>query len=298
MSKVYHEYLYGDLIGPTVSMNMSIAKNTTYSQICPDCSHNECIPERGRSNEKSKITNPLDPKISYKINNYGYRSDDFNIEDSESNFLYSGCSNTFGIGVPIESIWAHQLNSFLGGEKFISLGINSGSYKTIVYDVFNYIRNFGKPKGVFLLFPNIERQIVFLDDKDKKVNIFIQVYRNASSKISEVITEKSNMFEFYNTVKMLEDYLFELDIPFVWTTWDVSLDKNISLTKGFKNYVSLDNFDVYNRTQNSAKPEKLDNDYWDVARDSSHFGSKYHFYYASILYEGWKAKYEKNNKQN
>jgi hypothetical protein len=295
MSKVYHEYLSGNLIGPTISMNMDINKNTTYLQVCPDCSHDECLPERGRSNEKSKSTNSLDPKISYRINNFGYRSDDFDIRDSESNFLYSGCSNTFGIGVPLESIWAHQLNSFLGGEKFISLGINSGSYKTIVYDVFNYIRNFGKPKGVFLLFPNIERQIVFLGNNDKNVNIFVQVYRNTSSKISEVITEKSNMFEFYNTVKMLEDYLFELGIPLVWTTWDMALDKKISLTKGFNNYASLDNFDIYNKTQNAPIPEKLDNEYWNVARDSSHLGSKYHLYYASILYEEWKRKYEKNN---
>ena len=295
MSKVYHEYLSGDLIGPTLSMNMSIEKNTTYAQVCPDCSHNECSPERGRADEKSKINNPLDPRVSYKINNYGYRSDDINKKDSESNFLYSGCSNTFGIGVPLESIWAYQLNSFLGGEKFISLGINSGSYKTIVYDVFNYIRNFGKPKGVFLLFPNIERQIVFIGDKNKKVNIFVQVYRNTASKISEVVTEKANLFEFYNTVKMLEDYLFELGVPLVWTTWDMALDKNISLTKGFNNYASLDNFEIYEKTQNSPKPKQLDNEYWDVARDSSHFGSKYHLYYASILYEEWKNKYEKNN---
>jgi hypothetical protein len=295
MSKVYHEYLSGDLIGPTKSIKMTVSKNTTYAQICPDCSHKECVPEKGRSNEKSKSTNPLDPIISYNINNYGYRSDDVNIKDCKSNFLYSGCSNTFGIGIPLESIWAYQLNSFLDGEKFMNLGINSGSYKTIVYDVFNYIRNFGKPRGVFLLFPNIERQIVFLEEKDKKFNIFVQVYRSTSSKISEVITEKANMFEFYNTVKMLEDYLFELGIPLLWTTWDGALDKKISSTQGFKHYVSLDNFEVYKKTQNSDRPKQLDNEYWDVARDSSHFGSKYHLYYASIFYEEWKKKYEKNN---
>ena len=238
-----------------------------------------------------------DPLISYRINNYGYRSDDIRKESSESNFLYSGCSNTFGIGVPVESIWAYQLNSFLNGEKFINLGINSGSYKTIVYDVFNYIRNFGKPKGVFLLFPNIERQINFIEDKEKNVTMLVKVYRNSpqEEKIKEVITEKTNLFEFYNTVKMLEDYLYELGIPLVWTTWDPGLDKKISKNKGFKNHVTLDNFNVYHKIKSSKKPEELDNDYWDVARDNSHLGLKYHLFYASIMYDEWKNKYEKNN---
>jgi hypothetical protein len=297
MPKAYYEYLDGSLIGPTIAVNMVLNKNTTYGQVCPDCYHIECAPERGRGEDKIKNANFSDPLISYKINNYGYRSDDISSATSKDNFLYSGCSNTFGIGVPVESIWSYQLNSFLKGENFINLGINSGSYKTIVYDVFNYIRNFGKPKGVFLLFPNIERQIFFTDKIEKNINIQVKVYRNSAEeeKILEVVSEKTNLFEFYSTVKMLEDYLIELEIPLVWTTWDTALHKKIIEKNTFKNYVSMDNFDVYNKTQNSAKPEQLDNDYWHIARDSSHFGSKYHLYYASILYEEWKRKYEKNN---
>ena len=257
----------------------------------------ECVPERNRSNEKIKKINLEDPLISYKINNYGYRSDDIVKEHSQNNFLYGGCSNTFGIGTPLKSIWSYQLNSFLNGEKFINLGINSGSYKTMVYDVFNYIRNFGKPKGVFLLLPNLQRQINFIENKEKNVVMFINSYRNRSQEenISRVISEKTNLFEFYNTLKMLEDYLFELDIPLIWTTWDPNLDKKISKSKGFKNYVTLDNFKVYHKLNSSKKPEELDNDYWDVARDNSHLGSKYHLFYASIMYDEWKNKYEKNN---
>ena len=297
MPKVYYEYLEGSLIGPTIAMKTVLDKNTTYKQVCPDCDHTECAPERGRGDIKIKNANFSDPLISYKLNNYGYRSDDISSDISKSNFLYAGCSNTFGVGVPIESIWSNQLNCFLNGEKFINLGINSGSYKTMVYDVFNYIRSFGKPKGVFLLFPNIERQIFFNDKQEKNINIEIKVYRNSSEedKILQVVSEKANLFEFYNTVKMLEDYLFELGVPLVWTTWDMSLNKKIIQKNTFKNYVSQDNFEIYNKTQSSPKPEKLDNEYWHIARDGSHLGSKYHLYYASILYDEWKRKYEKNN---
>jgi hypothetical protein len=297
VGKPYSAYLKGELIGPTISMNMSISSNTTYSQICPDCDHEKCSLERGRSEEKSQNSNQRNPNISYEINNYGYRSDDILKENSEHNFLYNGCSNTFGIGIPKKSIWSYQLNTLLGGERFINLGINSGSYKTIVYDVFNYIRNFGKPKGVFLLFPNIERHVTFMGNKDRDTSIFVNVYRNTpqQERISSIITQKSNMFEFYNTVKMLEDYLFELNIPLIWTTWDSDLHKSISSNNNFKNYVSLDNFNIFNKIQSAPRPSELDNDYWHVARDGSHLGSKYHLYYALIMHEEWKKKYEKNN---
>ena len=278
-------------------MYMLLEKNTTYSQICPDCTHDECGGERNRLKGKAKNFNFSDPLISYKINNYGYRSDDMVKENAESNFLYNGCSNTFGIGVPLESVWAYQLNSFLSGEKFINLAINSGSYKTIIYDVFNYIRNFGKPKGVFLLFPNIERQITF-HQYDEETVFNIKVWNNdwENEKFSSVITEETNTFEFYSMVKMLEDYLGELNIPLIWSTWNYKLEKKILSNNIFNNYICSDSFKVYEKVQDLGKPEALDNDYWDVARDNSHLGSKYHLFYALLMHEEWKNKYEKNNK--
>jgi|688.fasta_scaffold247237_3 hypothetical protein len=295
MSKVYHKYLLGELIGATKNLNMIIEKNTTYSHICPDCLHDQCAPERNHSKWKMETININDPLISYTINNYRYRSDDISKDYSESNFLYSGCSNTFGLGLPLESIWAHQLNSFLGKEKFINLGINGGSYKTVVYDVFNYIRNFGKPKGVFLLLPNLERQITFVKSEEDKVSIQLKMHKKTNLEISKIITEEANLFEFYNTIKMLEDYLFELKIPLIWATWDTDLDKKIRLTQNFRNYISTNNFEVYEKIQNSPRPKQLDNDYWVVARDNSHLGSRYHLFFASLMHEEWKRKYEKNN---
>ena len=295
MSKVYHQYLSDELIGATKNLNMIIEKNTTYSHICPDCLHDQCASERNHSKWKMETININDPLISYTINNYRYRSDDISKDYSESNFLYSGCSNTFGLGLPLESIWAHQLNSFLGKEKFINLGINGGSYKTVVYDVFNYIRNFGKPEGVFLLLPNLERQITFAKSEEDKVSIQLRMHKKTNLEISKIITEEVNLFEFYNTMKMLEDYLFELKIPLIWATWDTDLDKKINLTQNFRNYISTNNFEVYEKIQNSPRPKQLDNDYWVVARDNSHLGSRHHIFFASLMHEEWKRKYEKNN---
>ena len=296
MSKFYEKYFHGELIGSTRggfhSRGQSIEKNTTYDGVCPDCNHyGECAISR-----KGHVY--PDPLISYKINNYGYRSDDIEKENVSNNFIFSGCSNTFGIGVPIESIWAHQINEELGGEKFINLGMNSGSHKTIVFDIFRYIKNFGKPKGVFVLFPNMERHIGFNKDKDK--NIFILVYRNPKGredmqKCLDAIPEDVAFFEFYHTVMMLEDYLEALDIPLVWATWDKKLNQRILDTKGFRNYVNTENFDIFDKTDAIGKPEKFNNDYWTIARDFSHMGTKSQMFYAQLLMDAWRNRYEKNN---
>ena len=286
----YDKYLSGNLIGSTASGKSSILNNNIYDGVCPDCNHYEDCALK-RKNHKYP-----DPLISYSINNYGYRSDNIDPEDVSENFLFSGCSYTFGIGLPLESIWAHQINTELGGSKFINLGINSGSYKTIVFDIFTYIRMFGKPKGVFILFPNMERHISFTEDK----SLFVRVYRNPQGrddmqKCLEVIPEDVNMFEFYQTVMMLEDYLMQLDIPLVWTTWDGELNKRIGLTEGFRNYVNLDNFEIFSNTESMKKPEKFNNEYWEKARDFAHPGTKNHIYYAKLLIDAWKGRYEKTN---
>lgn len=291
---LFQKYLSGNLIGSTRAgfheRGQAIEKNTTYDGVCPDCNHyGDCAIVR-----KGHIY--PDPLISYKINNYGYRSDDITKEDANNNFIFSGCSNTFGIGVPLESIWAHQVNEELGGDKFINLGMNSGSHKTIVYDIYSYIRNFGKPKGVFILFPNMERQIGFSDDSD--TNIFVLVYRKPRDredmqKIKDAIPNEVALFEFYQTVMMLEDYLEELEIPLVWTTWDDELNKNILKTKGFRNYVNMKNEDILAKTVSIGKPEKFKNRYWEIARDLSHMGTKAHMFYTQLFLDGWRSKYDK-----
>jgi hypothetical protein len=284
----------GNLIGPTRSGFYSdgsvVKNNSVYDGVCPDCNHyGTCA--IARKNHKYP-----DPLISYKINNYGYRSDDIDKESAPNNFLFSGCSNTFGIGIPYESIWAYQINEELSGEKFINLGINSGSHKTIVFDIFSYIRKFGKPKGVFVLFPNMERHIGFTYQKE----IFVSVYRNPKGredmqKCLDVIPEDVNIFDFYHTVMMLEDYLEELKVPLVWSTWDEDLNKKILSTQGFRNHVDLNNFEMFAKAESMKKIEKFNNDYWTIARDLEHFGVKTHVYFAKLLISAWRDKYEKNN---
>jgi hypothetical protein len=45
----------------------------------------------------------IDSNITYKLNNHGFRCENFNHSNS---VVFLGCSHTFGVGLPIASTWA------------------------------------------------------------------------------------------------------------------------------------------------------------------------------------------------
>lgn len=98
--------------------------------------------------------------FEYSLNKYGFRSDEFNKEPID--FLYVGCSETFGQGGTIEESWPHILNKKLNNSgPYINLGVPGAGWTEIISNVFTYIENFGAPKNIFMLLPNIERRTVY-----------------------------------------------------------------------------------------------------------------------------------------
>ena len=107
-------------------------------------------------------TNGLDINdlFEYNLNKHGFRCDDFKKEPVD--FLYAGCSETFGQGGPIEESWAYVLNKKVGNSgPYINLGVPGAGWTEIIANVFTYIENFGAPKNIFVLLPNMERRTVY-----------------------------------------------------------------------------------------------------------------------------------------
>jgi len=66
--------------------------------------------------------------ITYKFNNYGFRTDDdFNSTDEGNIFL--GCSYTIGIGHHLKNTWSYKLNEHIGG-KFWNLSLSGAGVDT------------------------------------------------------------------------------------------------------------------------------------------------------------------------
>tara|TARA_S200002703_G_scaffold156569_2_gene162495 strand:+ start:591 stop:1370 length:780 start_codon:yes stop_codon:yes gene_type:complete len=144
--------------------------------------------------------------ITYKLNNYGFRTPVDFVDEVEGN-LFLGCSHTFGIGHYLENTWSWKLNEYVGG-KFLNAAAGGAGIGT-GFRLFYFLKGIIKPKNVFLYFPHPYRFEYF----DGKRNLWETVNINSGRNIN-IIAEKNNMEMYYylhfNAIKNL---CTELNIP-------------------------------------------------------------------------------------
>lgn len=276
-----------------------ITPNHEYDFMCSDC------PSSWINSSKTE-EELYDPDLTYVSNNYTYRSDDFNSLDSNENMLYSGCSFTYGIGVPQKSIWASMINKSFGYNKFYNLGIAGASFESIIFDIYTYIKKFGKPKGIIILFPPPIRVLSMEDEerirvssfrlnhlKDKEDILYFQKNKN-------ILDYNLLTMKFYNMVSGLELLLESMGVKFLWGCWDTNVNKILNNVSTLKNYI-----DIYGPTYDEivfeVESRKIDysdyvNKYWQNARDT-HPSVKEHFIFYKVFEKEWLDRYGVENQK-
>ena len=92
----------------------------------------------------------LENPISYKLNNFGMRTnDDFNLSSYGNVFL--GCSHTFGVGHHLKDVWSYKVSKEIG-DKFYNISEPSSGIMT-QFRYLNYFKDKIKFKNVFHFFP-------------------------------------------------------------------------------------------------------------------------------------------------
>jgi hypothetical protein len=102
--------------------------------------------------------------ITYKLNSYGYRADEF---DDAPCMVALGCSYTVGIGLPDQAIWARQTATALG-LKCANLAWGGYSADSC-YRLAEYWVPRLKPKYVCMLVPPRHRVELLLDNQDTMI---------------------------------------------------------------------------------------------------------------------------------
>jgi hypothetical protein len=102
-----------------------------------------------------------DPNRVYRANSFGFRSDEF---DSNTGILFAGCSVTYGAGIPEDGIWGNVLAEKLDMTAS-NLSRSGSSISWIVESLFKYFENYGNPKYLFCLFPDLYRHRFPVDGK-------------------------------------------------------------------------------------------------------------------------------------
>jgi len=172
--------------------------------------------------------------IYYKYNSYGYRSEEF----EDQNVLVLGCSQTLGVGLPLEYTWP-----FLLSEKtnmpYISLAKGGDSMQAQVIKAFQFFKEFYHPEYIFGVFPMSRMEMPYVKDVfgvNKKPNIsekemdYIQNIFINNSKIEkfsklphsadEVIPEEVPIFYNLMFIQMLEQYCKTNNINLFWTVYN------------------------------------------------------------------------------
>jgi hypothetical protein len=89
----------------------------------------------------------IDRPITYKFNSHGFRADEF--DSTEPGVMFLGCSHTLGVGLPVESTWAHIVSRSLRLNNY-NLGVGGSSNDTAFRLAHHWIEQL-KPKLVVLL---------------------------------------------------------------------------------------------------------------------------------------------------
>jgi hypothetical protein len=234
-----------------------------------------------------------DPELTYKLNNHGFRCDDFSKKDTENGFLVAGCSQTFGIAIPYDATWGYFVNEKLGGKKFFNVGISVGNIYTNSFNIHQFVSKYGKPKGIFLFLPNFGRTPSFeRSDTGLSFQRNILFYEPKERHLQDL-----QKFLKLNEIKNLEIFCNMLEIPFIWSTWDFTMDEMLNKDNlqntFFTNYVRFEDYISYSDTneKNARYPR-----YWKNARDKIHMSEKDHLVVANMFETEYNKRYvQKNN---
>lgn len=245
----------------------------------------------------------VDEDNTYKINSLGFRGKVY--ENAE--VLASGCSITFGLGIPESGRWTNILSNKIN-KDIMNLGNPGASVETMCNHIIQYCLNNKMPKEIFCLFPDFFRNMVVADkefyksrvkrrsdDTPKDIlrltfcnpiimktkdSIFMEI--EDKKYIEDSLSPHQLILNSINYIYMLESFCLTNNIKLHWTTWDLPssiIMEKLTKIKNFKlkNFLMLlppnaeetFNFSLPNICSLSHDSEFKNTMYWDKGSDYS-----------------------------
>ncbi len=219
----------------------------------------------------------IDEVNTYKINYIGCRGD----IDENSDILASGCSITFGLGVPEEGRWTNILSKKIN-KSVTNLGSPGASIENICFNIIQYCLNTKMPKEMFCLFPDFFRSMVVADKEfyKSKVNrgsmgtkdileyIFCnpKIIQDNRSFFMEIQNQKyvedsisphQLILDSIRYIYMLEAFCLSNNIKLKWTIWDPASSYIVEELGKMKNFKLKDFVSFYPPDSNYNGPGSM-----------------------------------------
>ena len=183
----------------------------------------------------------IDEHNTYEINSLGMRG----TVDMDADVLASGCSITFGIGIPEDGRWTNLLSNKMN-KSVMNLGNPGASVATICNQIIHYCMNNKMPKEIFCLMPDFWRNMVVVDPefynsgvKRKNVGVtedYLElmfcnpviktdghvIFMETKNKqnIEDSVSPHQLILNAVNYIYILESFCLSNNIKLYWTTWD------------------------------------------------------------------------------
>jgi hypothetical protein len=239
-------------------------------------------------------------------NRYGFRSDEFTAtHDDKRHLLFAGCSETYGRGGNIEESWGHMVYSSISKNTdtsgFFNLGIPGAGFKEIICEVIEYCNKYGAPDDIFILFPNLERYIWYInsfDNKDDNGYYGVAIDNNNFGRLtgldsktpeerkSSYPNDKEELANFIIMMKIFEQYCISSGINLFWSTWDTD---NLFGKELKDNLHGLKFFTNLNLNLEKVK-DHIDNKGMSLVKPDGHSGSAIHLEWANKFMEIYKGR--------
>lgn len=230
-----------------------------------------------------------DWKVKYKYNRDWFRSDHFKTEHDGLHIVFSGCSNTEGIGTDIENTWSHMLYTEISKTNNVSGYFNlaraGAGWHRIIQNFHAYVNGYGSPDYFFILMPNILRNFKWDDNGWRYEQFNPWAEPENREKYIEMHRKEFPVWAlmWYSFI----DYCKSMGTTVIWSTWDEWELENIESIDQFK-----DTFFTINPLTKEEIAEKYSHliDRKDAARvRDGHDG----YVQQTVWYDGFKEQLRK-----
>jgi len=196
-----------------------------------------------------------DGSTRYYFNSLGYRSDEFTKFHEGEHILFAGCSEAEGMGGNLDSSWPHIVYKKLCETKkisgFFNLSRGGWGHDIIISNIIQYIKIYGKPDKIYILFPNLSRDFKWegLQNENEfysysqKTAFFNRnkfILPDGSVREQQTLEEQRNLIaKFINLVKLFEEYCLSNNIELVWSTWSAPDSRNYKRLNVFSSFIDM-----------------------------------------------------------
>ena len=237
-----------------------------------------------------------DGEVDYYYNSDCFRCDEFTSDHGKKHILFAGCSNTEGVGSPLDTVWTKMVHNELSKTEdvggFYSISKSGFGWQKIITAFQTYVFKYGFPTHLFVLLPNIGR--FFEWNEDVNCWYYVQRYPGQNdfgdlekrelkpTQLQErpitLKEQREKFIDFVITWKLFEQYCKSNNVKLIWSTWWPDDHHDLEMVETFESFFKIDN-DKIQEFIMKVRPDGKINKH-DFKRRDGHYGIVWHEYWA------------------